>query len=129
MRKRINDESALKQLSKGGAPMGEFLSIIPANEFIDFDDHGENLRRNSQIGRDLWPIFLKVSVMEGQDVEMTMEVIKAIQEYKILVDWVQNDLESIIEDLSDLVEHAEDYSEEEYILQAKVRSDLICNYR
>lgn len=128
MRKRINDESALEQLSKGGAKMGEFLSTIPANEFIDFDDHGENLRRNSQIGRDLCPIFYKVFGMRCRDVETTMEVIKAIQEYKILVDWIQNDLESIIEDLSDLVEHAEDYSEENYIWEANVRSDLICDY-
>lgn len=127
MRKR-NDESALKQLSKGEANMGEFLSTIPDDEFIDFDDHGENLRRNSQIGRDLWPIFYKIFGMRCRDVETTVEVIKAIQEYKILVDWIQNDLESIIDKLSDLVEHAEDYSEEAYILEANVRSDLICNY-
>ncbi|WP_312522479.1 hypothetical protein [Anaerospora sp.] len=127
MRKR-NDESALKQLSREGANMGEFLSIIPADQFIDFDDHGENLRRNSQIGRDLNLIVYKAFNMKGRDVETTMEVIKAIQEYKILVDWVQNDLENIIEDLSDLIEHTTEYSDEEYILQAKVRSDVLWDY-
>lgn len=65
--------------------MGEFLNTIPVNEFVDFGDNGENLRRNSQIGKDLHPAYLKLLLIEGRDIETTKEFIKAMQEYKTLV--------------------------------------------